>query len=211
MEEFLREVAKHSYPSRRGMFEQFHMLFLHMRNPCYLRYNIMLETEDKSKKQIEIIKPQIKPISDMFFRPSSEHNLLSCSPYRSRMVQKKTSNLNALISPKINNTFGFSLKLHDESSRDSSAQPSPKARHSESILKGHENTKTVDEMGQNENPVKQIAEIFNNFKDKTQAVLGGKRAVTKKDLGILINTRRRQTEKQMKLKLCFSLWKENSR
>lgn len=211
MEEFLRGVAKHSYPSRRGMLEQFHMLFLHMRNPCYLRYNIMLEIEDKSKKQPEAIKPQTKPSLGLFFRPSSEHNLLSCSPYRSRMVQKKTSNLNALISPKINNTFGFSLKLHDESSRDSSAQPSPKARHSERTSKGPENTKIIDETGQKEDVVSQIAEIFNNFKDKTQAVLGGNRGVTKKDLGILMDTRRRQTEKQMKLKLCFSLWKGSSR
>lgn len=107
VEEFLRGVAQYSYPSRQGVNEQYRMLFLQMRNPCYLRYNIILETECKHKRYPETAKVQSRLMSGVFFKHLSEQNLILSSLYKPRIIKKEISFLNVLISPKINNTYGF--------------------------------------------------------------------------------------------------------
>ncbi|OMJ93935.1 hypothetical protein SteCoe_2988 [Stentor coeruleus] len=208
MEEFLKGVAQHSYPSRRGVLEQYRMLFLHMRNPCYLRYNIILETEDKQKRHPDTTKAQSRSKAGVFFKPSSESNLISSSPYRPRMIQKTISNLNALISPKVNNTFGFSLRLHDDSSRDSSAQPSPKILNTERIPESADNNIGFIGKNKEDNVLSNITDVFNKFKDKTLEILN-RRVVPENYIKILLETRRKQTDKQIKVMIYFNLWKKS--
>ena len=209
MEEFLKEVAQHSYPARRGIFDQYRMLFLHMRNPCYLRYNIILDTEEKAKKKPEISKVSVKTTHGVYFRPSSEKSLLSVSPYHSRIIERKMNAFNALVSPKANNTLGFSLRLQEDSSRDSSAQPSPKIIYSDRAQENYDLLRsTLNRSKENISIIPQIADTFNSFKERTQEIFKrDKKRIGIKDLKILISTRQNEVEKQIKQRLCFNLWK----
>ena len=214
MEEFLRGVAQHAYPARRGVHDQYRMLFLHMRNPCYLRYNIILEAEEKSsnkKTKPETSKISVKTTHGVYFRPSSEKNLLSVSPYRSRAVHSKLGTFNAMVSPKINNSMGFSLRLQEESSRDSSAQPSPKILYTDRPPENYDLLRsTLNRSKENITVVPQITEAFANFKERTQEIFKRDKRVSGKGINILIGLRQRETDKQIKIRICFNLWRNLS-
>lgn len=210
MEEFLRGVAEHSYPARRGAYEQYRMLFLHMRNPCYLRYNIILDTEERLKKKQDSEKVTVKTSHGVFFRPSSEKSLLSVSPYRTRMVHSKIGNLNTMISPKVNNSLGFSLRLQEESSRDSSAQPSPKVLYTD---RPHENydllRSTLNRSKESIAVLPQVTEAFVKFKERSQNLFIKDKRIGEKEIKIMLGVRNSQTDKQVKLLISFNLWKSS--
>ena len=209
MEEFLRGVAEHSYPGRKGTIEQYKMLFLHMRNPCYLRYNLILETEEKPKKTLESSNLSVKTSHGVYFRPSSEKKIISYSPHRSQALMTKMNSVNNFLSPRVYNTFGFSLRLQEDSSRESSAQPSPK------ILNGktYENLQESRKQGptdDNQNVLLKVFNAFNVFKEKNHEIFRGTRRIAEKDLKIMIGIREKEVSKQVKLRFSFLRWKDLS-
>jgi hypothetical protein len=198
LEEFLRGVAEYSYPGRRGISEQYKMLFLHMRNPCYLRYNIILDAEDKNKKEQSF---NVKTSHGVYFQPSNDRKVLNSYSYRSP-DHKKPSNLNSLVSPR-NNFSGFHLRVYDESSRDSSAQPSPKVFNTDRP----ELNRTLSTSKENLNTISNISEVFNNFKEKTQDLFNLNKRIGVKEIKIMAAIRQKEVSKSLKLKLAFNLWK----
>lgn len=207
MESFLRGVAEHSYPSRRGANEQYRMLFLHMRNPCYLRYNLILETDESSKafkKNSENSKVSVKTTHGVLFKPFIDKSYLSTSPNRSKLYSGKSSNLNLLISPKVSN-FGVSLKMPEDSSRDSSAQPSPKVMLTERLLESSEILKASLNKSKDD-LADRILETLQGFKEKTQEIFKTNKCVPAA-VSRIVKLRQKEVEKQGKIKLAFSLWK----
>ena len=210
MEEFLRGVALHSYPARRGAHDQYRMLFLHMRNPCYLRYNLILDSEEKSAKRSkpENSKVSVKTTHGVYFRPSSEKSLLSVSPYRSRAANTKLASFNSIVSPKNYNSLGFSLRLQEESSRDSSAQPSPRVLYTDRPQENYDLLRnTLNRSKENITVVPQITETFNNFKERTLGIFKREKKISGKDVMIVIGLRQRETDKQVKMRVFFNLWR----
>lgn len=207
MESFLKGVAEHSYPSRRGTYEQYRMLFLHMRNPCYLRYNLILETDETSKsfkKTPDNSKVSVKTSHGVLFKPFIDKSYLSSSPNRSKLYSGKSSNINALISPKVSN-FGVSLKMPEDSSRDSSAQPSPKVMLTERYLESSEIFKASLSKSK-DGLVDKMLETLQGFKEKTQEIFKGNKCQPVA-VKTIVQLREREIEKQGKIKLAFNLWK----
>ena len=209
MELFLKAVAEHSYPSRRGLNEQYRMLFMHMRNPCYLRYNLILETEESSKsskKSMESSRVSVKTTHGVLFKPFNEKSCLSSSPNRSKVFSAKTSSINALISPKVSNNFGVSLKLPEDSSRDSSAQPSPKLIMTERLMESSDTFKASLNRSKDTLDLKALSELISGFKEKTQEIFKSNKCLA---AGVrrMDGIRRREVEKRGKVKLAFNLWK----
>ena len=72
-----------------------------MRNPCYLRYNLILETEEKPKKTLESSNLSVKTSHGVYFRPSSEKKIISYSFQALESESKSSEALTAKDLPRL--------------------------------------------------------------------------------------------------------------
>lgn len=94
LEDFLRCVSEKSFPRRRGLKEQYKMFFVHIRNPCFLRYALPIEIGEERS-------PSKGNLGSLF--ESSEKSLLSSSPYRKKLMEKKILSVNEALCGMKNN------------------------------------------------------------------------------------------------------------
>jgi hypothetical protein len=136
---------------------------------------------------------------------------MSSSPNRSKAFSAKVSQISTLVSPKVLNNFGVSLKLPEDSSRDSrdsSAQPSPKMVMTERLYESSETLKASLSRSKENLDLRVFSEILQTFKEKTQEIFKSNKSLT---AGVkkVVSVRNSQMEKQGKVKLAFNLWKRS--
>lgn len=194
LEDFLRSVAEMAFP-RKSNKEQHKLLLIHMRNPCYLRYNLLLETDNKNCEE--------RINGNLSGGKTAEKNMLS--PYRKKLIQKKNLNLNEVLSFKAN-SIGLSSRFNHESSQESSPvapfREVLSARGNSGFPSFRSSNSTVDD----KEIATQIENGLKRFKDKTFAVFES-RSVIKGVKGI-VRFRENIVHKQAKVKLAFNVWRK---
>ena len=192
LEDFLRLAAETAFP-RKSNKEQYKLLLIHMRNPCYLRYNLLLETDSTNCEE--------RINGNLSGSKIAEKHMLS--PYRKKLIEKKNFNLNEVLSFKAN-SIGLTWKYNHQSSQESSPvapfREVLSARGNSGFPSFRSSNSTIDD----KEIANQIENGLKKFHHKTYAVFEN-RSVIKGVKGIF-KFRENIVQKQAKVKLAFNVW-----
>lgn len=91
LEDFLRCVSENAYPRRRGIKAQHLMFFMHIKNPCFLRYALPIEVGEEAS--------QIKGFNSIL-NEHADKSAISTSPYRQKLIEKKIYSVHEVLNNK---------------------------------------------------------------------------------------------------------------
>jgi hypothetical protein len=191
LEDFLRSVAGMAFP-RRPPKEQYKLLMIHMRNPCYLRYNLILDTDEKNLE-----------VKNDASHHGKIQEKLALSPYRKKLIQKKTLEINEALKHK-GNSIGLTSRFSHESSHESSPVAPFKevlsARNS-GINSFRSFNSTIEDKEAVLNQIESGLKIFCN---KISSVFDSRSTV--RGIKKILMVRKSFLDRQAKVKLAFKIW-----
>ena len=188
LEDFLRSAAEMAYP-RRTNREQCKLLLIHIRNPCYLRYNLLLETDDRNH--------DMRNNGKLIGRENDEENCLA--RYKNKLALRKNANQVQMLKG------SSSSRFHLESSQESSPA------NFKEVLSARGNSgfpsfRSSNSNAEDKDIARQVESGLRRFNGKISAVFERRSVVS----GVKRICRFREdfVHKQAKVKLAFNVWRK---